>query len=183
MGDLLKDGIAQFVAGLRGCPNGKCRGVVFIIMEVTQSGETLAASAPPISIHFRSENIPLNIAETLREAVASHSVQAYRASTIMVRRTLELLCNEKGAKGKNLKERIGNLGGHVILPPKLLEAADHLRLMGNDAAHVEAKDYDDIDKEHSEVAIDVAKRILEAVYQHDDIISRLEKLKKPHANG
>lgn len=78
----------------------------------------------------------------------------------MVRRALELLCEAKGAKGGNLKERIGNLTNFVTLPPALLEAADELRILGNDAAHVNAHEYDNISKEHSDVAIELAKKIL-----------------------
>lgn len=100
----------------------------------------------------------------------------------MVRKTLELICEDKGVKGGNLKERISNLGQHATLSPKLLAAADHLRILGNDAAHVEAKVYESVDKPHAEVAIDVAKEILKAVYQHDDLIERLLKLVKPATN-
>jgi hypothetical protein len=51
----------------------------------------------------------------------------------MIRRCLELLCLEKKSSGPNLKQRVANLGSHVILSPALLKGADELRLLGNDA--------------------------------------------------
>ncbi len=177
--EALQSGADMFAIGIRSCPNSKCRGAVTILAEVTPASETLVASSPQILIHFRSENIPSNISESLKEAVVSNGAHAYRASTLMVRRALELLCEAKGAKGGNLKERIGNLTNFVTLPPALLEAADELRILGNDAAHVNAHEYDNISKEHSDVAIELAKKILESVYQHDDLVARLRNLKKP----
>jgi hypothetical protein len=69
------------------------------------------------------------------------------------------------------------------MPPTLLQAADHLRILGNDAAHLDAEVYSDIGKPHAEAAIDLAKRILEAVYQHDDLIDQLKKLGNQPAGG
>lgn len=65
------------------------------------------------------------------------------------------------------------------MPPELLAAADELRLLGNDAAHIEAKAYDAIGPEESELAIELAKELLKAVYQYSSLVSRLQALKKP----
>ncbi|MEH2513782.1 hypothetical protein V1291_005136 [Nitrobacteraceae bacterium AZCC 1564] len=170
---------ASYSLGVRTCPNTQCNGLVAVIMGDEGRGKILRRSFPPELINFRTDNIPPNLVASMKEAIASHSVEAYRASALMVRRTLELLCELKQATGNNLKERLANLSQHAILPHALLEAADHLRLMGNDAAHIEAKSYDDIDREHSEIAIEVAREILKAVYQHDDLVARLNKLKRP----
>ncbi len=100
----------------------------------------------------------------------------------MVRRTLEDLCAEKKADGKKLKGRIAALDSSVILPPRLMRGLDNLRLLGNDAAHVEALYYAKIGKEEVDIAIGVAKEVLKSVYQFDDLVSRLEKLKKSENN-
>ena len=52
------------------------------------------------------------------------------------------------------------------------------RLLGNDASHVESRDYL-VGREEVELAIDIAKEVLKSVYQLTDIVSRLDKLKKP----
>ena len=56
----------------------------------------------------------------------------------MVRRVLEEVCEDKEAKGKDLKARVAALGGAALIPKELIEAADELRILGNDAAHVKA---------------------------------------------
>jgi hypothetical protein len=168
--------------GVRSCPNTDCRCMVSVLYSI-QPGQAqgpihLLWTAPPQLIDFRTNNIPSKIVESIKEMLAAHSVGAFRASALMVRRSLELLCQDKSVPGKDLKERLANLASHVVISPALLVAATELRILGNDAAHVEAKAYDDIDEEHAETAIELAREILKAVYQHDDLVARLTRLKK-----
>ena len=100
------------------------------------------------------------------------------AAAIMVRRTLEELCDDKASQGDDLKKRIENLQGNVLLPKELFEAMDELRLLGNDAAHIESKDYDNIGSDEVEIAIELTKEILKGVYQMDTLLSKLKGLKK-----
>jgi hypothetical protein len=167
-----------FHAGIRRCPNPLCGGLVSVLAFNNSNRLEIIDTHPPQLISFRTDNIPANIVSSIKEAIACHAAQAYRAAALMVRRSLELLCEEKGASGANLQQRIRSLAQFAILPPALLSGADNLRLLGNDAAHVEAKSYDDIDKQHSELAIEVCREVLKAVYQHDDLVARLAKLKK-----
>jgi len=62
----------------------------------------------------------------------------------MVRRLLEELCEDNKASGSDLKARLAAVRGTVVIPQELLTAADELRILGNDAVHVEAKAYDAI---------------------------------------
>lgn len=62
----------------------------------------------------------------------------------MVRRTLEDLCADRGADGPNLKARLAALSDRVALAQALVEGLDTLRLLGNDAAHVDLKDFDQV---------------------------------------
>jgi len=96
----------------------------------------------------------------------------------MVRRTLEEICADLGAAGRDLKARIGDLKTKVVLPPELFEAMDELRLLGNDAAHIEAKSYDSIGTEELETAIEFTKEIMKGVYQYKGLLSKLRGLKK-----
>jgi uncharacterized protein DUF4145 len=84
----------------------------------------------------------------------------------------------RGAKGKDLKDRISDLRGKVILPPELFDAMDELRLLGNDAAHVEAKSYEEIRAEELQTAIEFTKEILKGVYQYRGLLTKLQDLKK-----
>jgi len=165
---------STYYLGHRRCPNPACRAHVFVAWD---SDNKVLVAYPPERIDFDSTSIPATIVASFEEAITCHANGAYTAAAIMVRRTLEFLCADKNAKGNNLKERIEALANNVILPPGLLRGLDNLRLLGNDAAHVEATAYAQIGKEEVELAIDVTKEVLKSVYQLDDLVARLERLK------
>ncbi len=85
---------------------------------------------------------------------------------------------DRGAEGNNLKERIEALGDRITVPKELLERADKLRLLGNDASHVERRVFAEIGKEELEVAIEFTKDPLRATYQFADLLDRLRGLKE-----
>jgi hypothetical protein len=99
----------------------------------------------------------------------------------MVRKTLEELCLDRQAAGNNLKERIRSLGARVVLPQELLDGLDDLRLLGNDAAHIESQEFNKVGQEEVEIGIEFAKEVLKAVYQYSALLTRLRALKKPPA--
>jgi D-arabinose 1-dehydrogenase-like Zn-dependent alcohol dehydrogenase len=57
----------------------------------------------------------------------------------------------------------------IVVPQALLQAADHLRLLGNDAAHIEAKTYQSIGELEVRLAINLTKELLKAVYQYQTL--------------
>jgi len=136
-------------------------------------------SYPPERIDFDATNIPASVLKALEEAIACHASNCFIAAAIMVRKTLEELCAERGAKGDNLKAHIKGLSSKAVLPGELLDGLDDLRLLGNDAAHIESKEFDTIGKEEVEVGIEFAKEVLKAVYQYSALLNRLRALKKP----
>ncbi len=166
-----------YILGQRRCPNPKCRAHVFIIYE-KNALKQLVATYPAERIDFDSTDIPESILASLEEAITCHANQCFVAAAIMVRKTMEELCRERGATGANLKERIQQLGKKVVLPQELLNSLDDLRLLGNDAAHIESQNYDKVGKEEVEVGIEVTKEVLKAVYQYTSLMKRLKGLKK-----
>jgi hypothetical protein len=64
------------------------------------------------------------------------------------------------------------------LPPELLSGHDDLRHLGNDAAHIESDTYSKVDQEEVDVAIEVTKEVLKAVFQYSALIEKLNSLKK-----
>lgn len=160
----------------RKCPNPACNAHVFCIHN--NAGEVLR-SYPAQRIDFDPKGIPAPIVKTFTEALSCHAEGIHVAAAIMLRRTLEELCEDKGAAGANLKDRIASLRSSIVIPSELFTALDDLRLLGNDAAHIEAKTYDSIGQAEIEVAIELTKEILKAVYQLDGLLSRLRALKKP----
>ncbi|MBW3565436.1 MAG: DUF4145 domain-containing protein [Acidobacteria bacterium] len=167
------------IAGIRRCPNPQCWAVVFFF---SNPEGKLLTTYPPESIDLDLTNIPNNVRDAIEEAVKCHAIQCYTAAAIMVRKTLEELCRDRGANGKNLKERIKDLGTKIVLPTELLEGLDDLRLLGNDAAHIESQEFNKIGKDEVEVGIEFAKEILKAVYQYSALLNRLRSLKKTDVN-
>jgi len=161
---------------MRLCPNEDCRALIFFTYNVGKN--TLETTYPPERLDFDAANIPASITKALEEAITCHAHQCFIAAAIMVRKTLEELCHERGAAGANLKARLRDLGTRVILPQELLDGLDDLRLLGNDAAHIESQEFNSIGKDEVEVGIEFAKEVLKAVYQYSELLARLRSLKK-----
>lgn len=165
------DGI---LLGQRRCPNPDCKTHVFVVY---RNGEILATH-PSERIEFDTANIPAGVLRCLDEAVTCHSAQCFTAAAIMVRKSLEELCRDRGAEGPNLKQRIRTLRDRVILPPELFEGLDDLRLLGNDAAHIESQEFNQIGQEEVELGLEFAKEVLKSVYQYSALLNRLRALKR-----
>lgn len=164
----------NIVVGERMCPNASCHAVLFIIWQ----GNQVIRSYPPIRIDFDKTNIPPLVVSALEQAITCHANECFIAAAIMVRKTLEELCRERGAEGKDLKARIRELGTKIVLPRELLDGLDDIRLLGNDAAHIESREYDDVGKEEVEVGVELTKEVLKATYQYAALLGRLRALKK-----
>lgn len=179
--DEVKDAILMVapgsVVGMRRCPATDCHALVFFAFDT--GTEKLAATFPPERLDFDPKNIPSPIVAAMEEAITGHANQCYMSAAIMVRKTLEELCAAQGAAGGNLFQRIQSLSTKVILPPPLLAAAQDLRLLGNDAAHLESQTYNQVGPDEVAVGIELAKELLKACYQLDDLLARMRALKRP----
>src|SRR6516162_9468486 len=111
------------VFGERRCPNPAYKTLLFFAW---QNGQVVD-SHPSLCIDFDATNVPSSVVRALQEAITCHSSGCFIAAAIMVRKTLEELCRERGATGNNLKERIQTLGNRVVLPVDLLQGLDDLR--------------------------------------------------------
>jgi hypothetical protein len=149
---------------------------VYVVIEGTS--QSVLVTFPPEVIDFDATNIPTEVRDALEEAITCHAHDCFVASAIMVRKTLEELCRERGAQGGNLKDRIKDLGSKVVLPQELLDGLDDLRLLGNDAAHIESTVFNSIGREEVEVGVEFTKEVLKAVFQYSDLLARLRALKQ-----
>jgi len=163
--------------GLRRCPNESCFGHLFFVYSI--SSKRVIITHPSDLIPFEKENIPESVLNTFQEAITSHSNNCFVASAIMIRKTLEEICKDRGATGKNLYKRLENLGSKIVVPQELIEGMQELRLLGNDAAHIESNTFEEIGKMEVEISIEFTKEILKAVYQYESLLGRLRSLKKP----
>jgi hypothetical protein len=164
----------RVLVGVRRCPDPTCYAVVFFVW---REGK-LVDSYPAETIDFDATNIPPSVESAFEEAIKCHAQRCFVASAIMVRKTLEELCRDRNAAGADLKQRIRALGTKVVLPSELLEGLDDLRLLGNDAAHIESREYEKVGQEEVEVGIEFAKEVLKAVYQYSALLNRLRAMKK-----
>jgi hypothetical protein len=160
--------------GQRKCPNPSCSAHVFYI----KTYEGLLYSYPQEVISFSKESIPNKVLSAFEEAVYCHSNSCFIASAIMIRKTLEEICIDRESKGDNLKKRLQDLGTKITIPKELIEGMDELRLLGNDAAHIESNTFEQIGKEEIEVSIEFTKEILKGVYQYENLLNKLRGLKK-----
>ncbi|RQH06662.1 DUF4145 domain-containing protein [Bradyrhizobium sp. RP6] len=167
--------VGTYFASMRICPNVKCLGLVFVI----EAGNAVVEIEPPQLLDFNPEGLSPRLQQTLKEAVACHGAGAYRAATMMVRRLLEEICDENKAAGANLHQRLASLRNAIVLPEPLFEAMNELKALGNDAAHVEAKVYDNIGADEAQDSIELAKEIVKALYQLKGLIARLQARKAP----
>ena len=97
----------------------------------------------------------------------------------MIRRALEEVCADRGATGANLQQRIEALRSKLTLPDELFQAMQHLRLLGNDAAHIEAKTYDSVGRQEVDAGIMLAREVIKAAYQYKGLLAKLQALAKP----
>lgn len=174
---LINTPTGQYQTGQRECPDIDCRTHVFFVLDRNTS--QIVVSYPPERLDFDATNLPPTVLAAFEEAIACHAAGCYTAAGIMVRKTLEELCEERSAQGKNLKQRIVDLGGKVVLPKELLDGLDDLRLLGNDAVHVDSKVFQQVGKDEVELSVEFTKEVLKAIYQYDDLLARLRALKKP----
>jgi Domain of unknown function (DUF4145) len=162
--------------GSRICPNPTCRSYVFVVYN--SQSRSITITYPRETIDFDATNLPSPVLAALDEAIRCHAAGCYRASALLVRRSLEELCLDRSAKGSNLKEKLKSLSGRIAVAEALVEGFDTLRLLGNDAAHVELKDFDTIGSNEAGLAIEIVKELLKGVYQYDALVARLDALKK-----
>lgn len=165
---------ASILAGQRRCPNPECHAHLFF---AHQNGKILV-SYPPELLDFDPINLPPAVLAALEEAISCHANRCFIAAAIMVRKTLEELCLDRQASGSDLKERIRLLGTKAVLPQELLDGLDDLRLLGNDAAHIESQEFNKVGQEEVEIGIEFAREVLKAVYQYSALLNRLRALKK-----
>lgn len=161
--------------GQRRCPAEDCYTHIFYI-HVNNTKKII--TYPYSTIEFNKDGIPPNILSAFEEAVKCHSIECYVASAITIRKTLEEICADRQVTGDNLKQRLKNLSTKIFIPKELTEGMDELRLLGNDAAHIESNTFNQIGKMEIEISIEFAKEILKGVYQYEGLLSRLRSLKK-----
>lgn len=96
--------------------------------------------SPPVPIFRIDGLVPENVRQEMLQAF-SHFHSDSSSSGSKLRRAIEKLCLEMGAKGKDLHSRIGSLNSRY---PKEVALLNALRLLGNEASHADAVSQEDL---------------------------------------
>lgn len=91
---------------------------------------------------------------------------------IGIRRTLEMMCKDKQAIGKDLYHKLKDLSDKGILPPIVNEMASVLRELGNEAAHGDDREFSD---ELIDSMIKFTHAILDYVYNLPDKLAVIQE--------
>lgn len=78
--------------------------------------------------------VPNNILKSFRKSLELKSIDP-ESCLVKLRKTLELICDDKNANGHNLNEKIKKLFEFGILPSTLKSASNITRKLGNMGAH------------------------------------------------
>jgi len=135
------------------CPN--CSNPMLIL----NKGKKVLPSPCPEQI--ADPSVEEQVRNAYNEASLCFSVGAYHASTIMCRRALERLCIDKGATGRNLKEKIESLSNMGYFTKEIKEWAHANREIANDGAHDEEHKVDE--KDANDILL-ITEKLIEIIY-------------------
>jgi hypothetical protein len=158
---------------IQSCPAIKCKAVVIGVFK----GQELQKTYPGLGKPINTENVPERIKNAFQEGVDCFANNCFVAAAIMIRKTLEEICIDKGATGGNLFKKIQDLSTKILIPKELIEAMHELRLLGNDAAHIEAETYNSIGSDELLISIDFTQEIIKAIYQYENLLGKLRSLR------
>ena len=91
---------------------------------------------------YQGTNVPDKVNNAFSSALKAHYVDNI-VCLMALRRTLEIICKDKGATGNTLEKKIIDLSQKNIFPQVINEASDVLRILGNEAAHGDDINYDE----------------------------------------
>lgn len=161
---------------IRRCPNPECFGMIFVVGY--KHGALVESVYPPTLFDFEPEGLPPAVLAAFEEAVKCEAAGCYRAAALLVRRTLEEVCDDQGASGASLYARLESLDSKVTLPHGFLAGLHDLRLLGNDAAHIDLRDFDEVGAEEASLALEMTKLLLQPLYQYGGVMARLAARKR-----
>ncbi|MFF8843791.1 DUF4145 domain-containing protein [Streptomyces sp. NPDC015127] len=127
----------------------------------------------PLSI-----SVPTELRREHEEAWACFKARAYTATAVMVRRTLEGVCQDQGiAKKQPLAASLKQLASDGRIEGRLLEWAEALRFLGNQGAHYTGTP---VSREDAADALALAEALLDYMYV---LTAQYEKFQQRRAVG
>lgn len=137
------------------------------------------------SLYPGETKVPSSIPEHIRKLYAEAiSVKLLSPSScaVLVRRTLEAVCQHEHATGHTLAEKLRNLAASGKIPQTLADIAFHLKQLGNLGAHFDADD--NVTTEDMPIILDFAGLFLEYLYVAPAKIQEVrDRLNNPRGNA
>jgi Domain of unknown function (DUF4145) len=129
------------------------------------------------------DGLPPEIERAYTAALVVKSIEAH-AFAVLVRRLLEMICQDKRAQGRNLFEQLKSLAQTGVIPQQLIDIASGLRTFGNIGAHAAGAQL----SENEVPVIDaLCRAILEYVYGAPHLVrlaqETLDKVKGTRGNN
>jgi hypothetical protein len=115
----------------------------------------------PAQERVLSETVPESLRQEHAEARACFNANAYTATVVMVRRTLEGVCSDHGITKKPLYAALEEMRSSGLIEGRLLEWAQELRVLGNDAAHFTGRV---VGAQDAEDALSLAEALMDYMY-------------------
>jgi hypothetical protein len=120
---------------------------------------------------------PRNIQAAFEEACACYRAQAFTASAIMCRKTLEGICATHNVTERTLAASLTKMKESGLIDERLFEWSDSLRVAGNEAAHVFGLS---IAQPDAKDILEFTNAILDYLFSYRD---RFEQFKKRRAKN
>ena len=115
--------------------------------------------------------LPAEIDRAYEAAQRVRSIDS-NAFAVLLGRVIELVCLDRGAKGKTLNDQMTSLADNGEIPPNLVTVANTLRKIRNIGAHASLGDLQSADIPTVEA---LCKAILEYVYSAPKLVELAEK--------
>ncbi|MFI6899607.1 DUF4145 domain-containing protein [Nonomuraea sp. NPDC050394] len=111
----------------------------------------------------RSRAIPSDLRRELQEAQLCFNTDAYTATVVMVRRSLEGVCAAYNINlhGKNLMSGLQEMERQGLIEGRLLEWAQELRVLGNAGAHFTGRV---VSRQDAQDALGLAEALMDYLY-------------------
>lgn len=109
------------------------------------------------------DDVPQHIADTAQEAYDCRSFKAFRAAALLTRSVVEATAKHLGYTNGSLASKILKMHEDGRLRAHIKDAADEVRLFGNDMAHGDF--IDPVDPEEAQLMLTLMSEVLDEVFQ------------------
>jgi hypothetical protein len=183
------------VSWMRVCAATQCQGCGKYVLAVVLRRENQPFTCEdyyPVTTPDETigEGVPEQIGDDLKEAIRCEAVHAFKATVCMCRRALEASCDNLGASGRKLYQKIDSLVDAGKITPLLRDVATQIRLVGNRGAHPrEESSEDQVDPlanpkvKDADAVITFMREYLHHVYTVPHKLKKFSEAETPPSGG